>query len=131
MSFFKDLRAALLSLPAVTAIVGSGASARVWNGWDRAHSSPCLIMDLDDAEEQNDLTGTGSGVIGEGTLTCRADTRDGADALRSAVKADLAGYSGAFELVIDTTTFSETPKGDGSTAHWYDHILSFTAIWTE
>lgn len=131
MSFFADLRTALLQLPAVSAIVGAGSSARIWNGWARTYATPCVVMDLDSAEDQNDLSGTAGGVIGEGTLTCRADTSDQADALRTAVRGGMAGYSGAFTLIFDDTTYTNTPRGDGSTAHWFDRILSFTAIWTE
>lgn len=127
MSFFADLKAALTANAAVSAIVGT----RIWNGWDRAHTSPCVIMDLDNEDDQNYLeTGTGEGVIGEITLTCRGDTDAAAYALKEAVRTAMAGYTGAFDLVVDSTTRSLTPKNEGSTAHWYDYLLSCTVIRT-
>jgi hypothetical protein len=127
-------------MPAVTAIVGSDTTtARIWNSWQRVTGTsayPCLVMDIDGEEEQNDLQALPDLVIAEVTITCRASTHDDSDALQSAVKSNgttpgtgLAGYAGSFQAILDRTTHSEAVKGDGSTAHWYDHIMTFTILW--
>ncbi|MGA2035876.1 MAG: hypothetical protein ABSG68_26815 [Thermoguttaceae bacterium] len=137
MNLFISLKSALLSIPAVAAIVASDAhapdptTARIWNSWERKNAYPCIIMDIDREAEQNDLSGRGDLIIAEVTVTCRDNTHDGSDALQQAVRAGLAGYSGDFQAVLDDTTHAEPPKGDGSTAHWYDHVMSFTMFWNE
>ena len=134
MNIFIDLKTALLSLPAVTAIVGddSATPARVWNSWPRTYADPCLVMDVDDEAENPCLdTGVGNLVAAEVTVTCRADTHDASDALAAAVKAGLGGWSGTFQAILEHTAHSETPKGDGSTGHWYDHVQSWTLQWNE
>ena len=132
MNFFENIRSAILSLPAVTAIVGEKTKARIWNSWQRTYATPCVIIEIDTEEEQNYLdTGKGDGIIAAVTLTCRADTHDVSDALQTALRHGMAGYHGYFDLVINSTAHSEAEPGDGSTSHWYDHVLDCTAIWSE
>lgn len=131
MSLFVDLRNALLALPAVTAIVGTGASAKIWNSWPRTYAIPCIVMDIDSEDENNDLSGKGGLITASVTVTCRAATHDASDALQAAVRHGLAGYSGTFDAILDSTVHSETPKADGSTEHWYDHVCDFTMLWQE
>jgi hypothetical protein len=135
MNIFVDLKAALLTGPAVTAIVGddsAGTPARVWNSWPRTYQDPCLVMDVDD-EGENPFLGTGTGdlVNGEATITCRADTHDGSHALAEAVKDLLGGWSGTFQAILEHTAHAEVPKNDGSTNHWYDHVMSFLLQWNQ
>lgn len=131
MNLFTDLRNALLALPAVTAIVGSGASAKIWNSWPRTYEVSCIVMDIDSEEENNCIDGKGGLITASVTVTCRAATHDASDALQEAVRHGLAGYSGTFEAVLDSTVHSETPKADGSTEHWYDHVMDFSMLWLE
>lgn len=132
MATIHDIRDALLALPAVTAIVGSGATARVWSDWQRTYTAPCIIVELDKEEEQNDLTGRAGGlIVADVTLTCRAATSDVSDTLRDAVRAGLSGYSGAFDAILDDTQNAAVPKDDGSDLHWYDNVMSFTMLWQE
>ncbi len=138
-NIFIDLKAALLTMPAVTALVGSvSATARVWNSWQRVNAYPCIVMDIDREVEQNDLSGLPDLIVAEVTITCRDNTHDGSDALQQAVRNNgtnpgtgLAGYSGTFQAILDDTVHAEVPKNDGSGAHWYDHVMTFTILWNE
>jgi hypothetical protein len=132
MNLFTDLRTALLAMPAVAAIVGSGATAKVWNGWQRIYATPCIVIDLDGDAEQNDLSGSSAGLlISEVTITCRTDDDDATHALWLAVRAGLRGYRGTFDAILDDTAQSTPAKSDGSTGHWYDRVMSFTVMRTE
>ncbi len=134
MNIFIPLKAALLSLPAVTALVGDDVAtpARVWNSWPRTYADPCIVMDVDEEGENPFLdTGVGDLVSAEVVLTCRADTHDASDALAAAVKAGLGGWSTDFVAVLQNTAHSEVPKNDGSTAHWYDHVQTWLLQWNE
>lgn len=140
MNIFSQVKSALLAMPAVTAIVGaSSSSARIWNSWQRvtgANAYPCVVLDIDSEEEQNDLLARPGLVIASVTITCRDNTHDGSDALQAAVRSNgtspgtgLAGYTGSFDAILESTAHSETPKDDGSTGHWYDHIMTFTMLY--
>ena len=128
----NELRAAILGIPAVAEIVGTGTAARVWNGWPRTLTTPCIVMELDRAEEQNYLdTGKGEGQIGDVVLTCRADSDDDVNVLREALRKGIAGFHGNFDLTIESIASSRSDKGDNSTDHWYDRVFDCTALWTE
>ena len=132
MNASDDIRDALLALPAVTAIVGSGATARIWSDWQRTYTVPCIIIDIDKEEEQNDLTGKAGGlVVADVTLTCRESTETLREVLRQAVRSGLSGYSGTFDGILDDTQNAAVPKDDGSDGHWYDAVMSFTMLWQE
>ena len=133
MNLFTNLRNALLGISGVTAIVGSNsATTRIWNSWPRTYTVPCLVMDIDTETEQPYLaTGSGEGIVADVTITCRAGTHDVSDALQEAVRHGLAGYAGTFDAILNQTVHSETPKSEGSTEHWYDHVCDYTMIWTE
>ena len=132
-NLFPSLNAALLGMAGVTALVGGSdpKTARIWNSWQRVNAYPCIVVEIDDEDEQNDLQAQPDLVIAEVTITCRANTDDESDALQQAVRAGLAGYSGAFDAILDHTAHSETPRNDGSKLHWYDRVMSFTMIWNE
>ena len=134
MNIFTNLRSALAGMPAVVALVTDGGKvpARIWNTWPRTYPTPCIVMDVDSEEETPHLGGQGELVIATVVLTCRSDSESQAHALQEAVRSGLAHYAGTdFDVVIDSTVRSQTPKSDGSTDHWYDNILDTTMFWTE
>jgi hypothetical protein len=133
VSFKTDLRTAILNIPAVVAIVGEGTIGHVWDGWPRTTACPCIVMELDDEEEQNYLdTGKGTGQVGSLVLTCRAETPEQADSLRTALRSGLVGlHSTTFDLVINSIAESQVEKQDSSVGHYYDRVFDCTAIWTE
>ena len=126
MNIFVDLKAALLTRTAVTALVGDDIAtpARIWNSWPRTYVDPCLIMDVDDGRNQVWPAARATWSPTDATLTCRADTHNVSDTLAAAVKDLLGGWNGTFQAILEHTGDSETPKGDGSTAHWYDRVMS-------
>jgi len=122
----------LLATSGVTAIVGTGSSAKVWNDWQRTGDVPCVVVEIDGEEEQNDLDGIGELIFSELTVTCRAATEAGAHALWLVVRRALAAYAGGgLDLIVDDTQHARVPKDDGSTGHWYDYVISVTAQRTE
>lgn len=133
MDLFSDLRQALLTLPAVTALVGgTGPGARIWNSWPRTYSVPCVVMDIDTEEEANDLTGTSDAELSSVTITCRAETEASSHSLQEAVRSGLKAYEGTFSvLCLNDTSRVATPKSDGSTGHFYDNIMDYSMAWAE
>ena len=118
-NLFPVLNAALLNMPAVATLVGGAdpTTARIWNSWQRVNAYPCIVVDIDREDEQNDLSGTPDLVVAEVTVTCRDNTHDGSDALQQAVRNNgtspgtgLAGYHGAFDAILEDTVHAETPK---------------------
>ena len=133
MNIFIPLKAALLSLPAVTALVGDDVAtpARVWNSWPRTYADPCIVMDVDE-EGENSFLDTGVGdLVRRGRAHLPRRHHDASDALAAAVKAGLGGWSTDFVAVLQNTAHSEVPKNDGSTAHWYDHVQTWLLQWNE
>ena len=131
MNLFVDLKAALMNVPAIVSLVGGSTTPRIWNSWARTYPTPCIVMDIDRESENNDLSGKGGLITADVTVTCRTDTHDTSDELQELVRSALAGYSGTFEAILDDTTHAEIEKNDGSTGHWYDHVMSFTMLWLE
>jgi hypothetical protein len=132
MDLFTALRTVLLDTNSVTAIVGAADAARIWNSWPRTYDVPCLVLDVDREDEQNDLSGHSGLTIAEVAITARGNTHDQSDALCNTVKPVLCGYAGGtFDAILDHVVHSETPKMDGSTGHWYDHVMGFTMLWNE
>jgi hypothetical protein len=141
MNIFEDIKTALLGMDAVTAIFGTDDPKKVpiWNSWERVNQYPCIVMEIDREAEHNYLeTGKGDLVAADATITCRANTHDQSDALQEAVRSNgttpgtgLAGYAGTFDATLEETVHAEVPKPDGSTAYWYDHVMSFHLEWTE
>jgi len=127
-----DIRTALLAMDAVTALVGTGGASRIRpdrlddrDDKDEEH----IIVEIDRATPQNDLSGLGGLTYAEVNISCRAATRSQADALATAVKRNgtdpgtgLAGYGGSgteFHSVLEDEVNSETPREDGSQKTWY------------
>ena len=138
-NIFNEISAALLTMPAVTSLVGSNPlTCRIWNSWERVNAYPCLVIEIDKEEEQNDLGGVPDLVVAEVTITARDNSEAGAHALQQAVRNNgtspgtgLAGYHGTFDAVLDDTVRSSTPKDTGGTANWYDQVMTFTMLWNE
>lgn len=143
MSLHTQLLTLLKTLPAVTAIVGTGSNARIrCEGFqlrDGASGRAAILIEVDRQMHLNDLQGRGGLVVGEITITCRAATRAESDALAEAVRSNgtnpgtgLAGYaSAALDLVVDDNVHSWVPKGDGSEDGWYDTLITLTPIYPE
>ena len=72
-NLFPSLNAALLGMAGVTALVGGSdpKTARIWNSWQRVNAYPCIVVEIDDEDEQNDLQAQADLVIAEVTITCR------------------------------------------------------------
>lgn len=130
MDIVTEIRDLLLAMPAVTNQVGSGSSARIWGGWPRTYAVPCVVIEVDSEDLQNGLDGNSIGNVAQIAVTCRGGTAAEARALREAVKA-LQGHAGTLDVVFDSVVHSQTPKGDGSTAHWYDEVFDGVAIFAE
>jgi hypothetical protein len=134
MSLESDIRSALLDMSAVTTLVGSGSSARIRS--DALYPTdtlPAIVIEVDGYEHSNDLTGFGGLVFAKVVLTCRASTRDGAWTLAEAVRRNgtspgtgLAGYSGAFDALLESQVAARVPKDDGSSGWWYDVVQDYT-----
>ena len=132
MNLYQEVRTVLAAEDKITAIVGAGVNTRIWSRWPRTYNTPCIVMEIDEDAENPDLaTGTGDLIISAVTITCRADTSNGARALWALVRSLLAGYAGVFDAVLDSTGDAEVPKAEGSTEHWYDRVMDFTMFRSE
>jgi hypothetical protein len=131
---FTALKSAICTIGPVMELVATDPAdantARVWSDWQRAYTTPCIVMDIDREEPQNDIAAYSNLSIDQITLTCRADTHSESDALYEAIK-PLAGMSTPFHLIFDEVIHATTEKADGSTGHWYDHIVSCTLMRAE
>ena len=132
MSLEGDIRTVLLDMSAVTALVGTGDSARI-----RAYELQAIddrteehiIIEVDGKPRQNPLDGTGAFVLATVNISCRAMTRAQADALASAVKTNgtgpgtgLANHDGsgtAFSSWCTDETPSKIRWGDDSKRLWH------------
>lgn len=144
MSLEGDIRTALLSMSAVTALVGTGSSARIrpYMLDDRDDKTEeHIIVEVDTQRPQNDITGTGGLTYADVNISCRAITPTQARALAVAVKRNgtdpgtgLAGYGGSatdFHAVLETETTGRALWGDGSQRAWYTVEQSYTMSFAE
>ncbi len=136
----QDIIAVLRGLSAVTALVGAGTSARVYeDNAPRETTAAHIIVEVDNDRSLNDITGKGGMRIGNVNLICRSASRVGADALAEAVRNNgttpgtgLAGYTGStFDSVWEDVSAGRSPKGDASAGWWYDANVSLLVIATE
>jgi len=135
MNIEIELNKTLLGMTAVVALVGD----RVWDEWFRTSVVPAIVFEIDTENRENDISGRGGLVFADVNIICRADTRAASRELAEAVRMNgstspgsgLAGYSGAFDAVLDDTQPAAVPKGEGSNAYWYDTNMSFTMSWPE
>jgi hypothetical protein len=140
MSLEADIRTALAAMTAVTAIVGTGNSARIRT--DRLHEGdelPAVLVEVDTEEKVNDLSGKGGASFCGVTVTCLALMRETARALAEAVRVNgtnpgtgLAGYSGsAFHCTLESITTGFVPLEDGSDEGWYQCVMQCEVFATE
>lgn len=90
MTIESSIRARLLNLAAVTAIVGSGSDARIrphklWQK-DDLKDGPAIMVVVNREEDQNDLNCEGGLIIADISVMCVANTNDAARSLAKAVK---------------------------------------------
>ncbi len=136
MALEGDIRTALLTLSAVTALVGTGAAARIRpykleqsDDWTAAS----IVVEVDNRDHLNDLSGTSARAMVDVNLSCRAMTRSAANALAAAVRLNgtdpgtgLHGYDGAaFSSWLEDDTASILHFDDGSDRDWQTVEMSF------
>lgn len=137
MTLMADILNELLSMSAVTALVGTGADARIRP--DLMDESDDLtlqhiLIEIDDETPQNSLDGLGGLVYASVVVSCRALELQDATALAEAVRLNgtdpgtgLAGLSAAnFEAVLNDQTTSLTLFDDGSQNGWRDVTQNYT-----
>ncbi|MFZ5829818.1 MAG: hypothetical protein ACOY3P_07010 [Planctomycetota bacterium] len=138
------LREVLVGIAAVTDLVGSGEAARIrFDRFVESDTTPQILIEVDDAQRENDLSGRGGLVVAECTVTCRANSRTAADALWEAVRSGgtdpasgLAGYhgtvtAGTVDCVVDDVQTADVPKQLGSDDAWFDAVATVTVILNE
>ena len=147
MSLESIIRDALAAMSAVTAIVGTGNSARIRS--DRFHdgdivdadgvSQPAIMIDVTNEDKQNDLSGVGGASFAAVAISCVAPTRVDARALAEAVRTNgtnpgtgMAGYSGTyFHSTVESIATTFIPIEDGSDEGWYQCVLNCEVFTTE
>lgn len=140
-----SLRDLLLTLSAVTDIVGTGGSARIRpDRLGQQDTRPGIMVEVDLEEPQNSLDGKGGLVYARVTISCRAVTKAVSRTLAEAVRTNntdpgtgLAGYHGVagsqeIDAVLEDTITSFNSKDDGSDEGWYDtdalYVVSFHEV---
>jgi hypothetical protein len=131
INLYELLSGILLAAPAVNTLVGSDPkTAKIWNSWERVNAYPCIVIEVDSDDENNDLSGYSGMTSSKVAVTCRGNSDSDSFALWIAVRAALGSYaSNDVDIILDSTSHSATPKGEGSTAHWYDRIGDYTILW--
>lgn len=147
MSLESIIRDALAGMSAVTAIVGTGNSARI--RCDRFHdgdivdadgnSRPAIMIDVSNEEKVNDLSGVGGASFAAVAITCVAPTREQSRTLAEAVRVNganpgtgLAGYSGTyFHSTVESIATTFVPIEDGSDEGWYQSVVNCEVFTTE
>ena len=138
------LRRALLTMDAVTTIVGTGANAKIRaDHVDPDDKPPYIIIEVDQDVPDTDLDGIGGLVHSDVNLVCRAATSEAAWTLSEAVRTNgtdpgtgLAGYTGTVEgdasdCILEQRARASVPRKDGSNRRWYDVNMTLTAIHAE
>ena len=138
------LRAALLTMDAVTAIVGEGDAAKIRADHpEESDDPPYIVIEIDNEDHLNDLMGKGGRTQVGINLVCRGLTRKRSRVLSEAVRINgtdpgtgLAGYGGTVLLTVldcwlEDEVLSDVPRGDGSKRRWYDVNMSFQATVAE
>jgi hypothetical protein len=140
MATMEELvRTALLSMDAVTALVGSGSAAKIRSDHpDEEDAPPLVILEVDE-DHLNDLDGLARRIMCAVTITCRGRTRKESRQVSEAVRVNgtdpgtgLAGYHGTVsETVLDAwledVVLATVSRDDGSKRRWYDVVMSFMA----
>lgn len=146
MSIEADLRTALLSMSAVTALVGTSYSARIRPyrlQQDDAGSSEHIIIEVDSVDHANTLDGLGGRIFADVTLRCIGPTLARANALAEAVRVNgtnpgtgLAGYSGTvnghqFDAVLMDEAVNFVPSDDGRDDGYYSVLAGYNVTVSE
>ena len=142
MGLAEDIRSALLTFGAVTALVGTGSSSRIYpDAFDENEvTMPAILVEVDSDDPQNDLSGRGGLRIGMVTITCRAATRQGSVALADAVlgngmnpQTGLRAYAGSSWDVdtVNSIVTTRVPKGMGTQKAYWDTVIELGASATE
>jgi hypothetical protein len=141
-----DIRTLLLTLSAVTDLVGTGDAARIRpDKLDQADddSLQAIIVEVDSEEPALGLDGKGGRVYADVTLRCRARQKSQARAVADAVRTNgtdpgtgLAGYNGTvnghtLDAWLEDTQTSFTPADDGSDEGFYDVFCSYRLTFEE
>ena len=146
MAVEADLRTLLLTFTPVTALVGTGDSARIRpdklaQGDDDTEEA--IIIEVDDERPLNDLAGKSLRRYADVTIRCRARTKARARALAVAVKLNgtdpgtgLGGYTGTvnctlYSIYLDDEQTSMSPVEDGSDEAYYDVFSNYVITWAE
>jgi len=130
MNLCTEVRALAIADATIVGKIGGASAPRFWNEWQRTYTVPCAVMELGAMKESDELDGQVGMVIADFTITCRAATETAAYELWQAMRTKLAGYSGTFDLVLESTDSTSTPLAEGSTDCWYDKIMNFHGIFT-
>ena len=142
MGLAEDIRSALLTFDAVTALVGTGSSSRIYpDAFDENEvTMPAILVEVDSDDPQNDLSGRGGLRIGMVTITCRAATRQGSVALADAVlgngmnpQTGLRAYAGSGwdADTVNSIVTTRVPKGMGTQKAYWDTVIELGASATE
>jgi|GEM_PF-2686628 len=144
MSLEGDLRTALLNMSAVTALVGTGNSARIRPYELQAiddKTEEHIIVEVDSQPRENTLDGAGVMITASVNLSLRAMTVDAVRTLAAAVKTNgttpgtgLAWYGGsgtAFQSWLDDETHSKIRWGDDSKKVWHTIEQSYSVQYSE
>lgn len=146
MSIEESVRTALLAMTAVADFNGSGSGDEmvIRYGYleeDDDTGDPHLVIDIDDDNPQNDLTGKGGLRFAILTVTCRATTMARSKALAEAVRVNgtnpgtgLAGYTGSgtsFDAWLESEVRAVEPYDDNSGRWWHATIQTYNVCYTE
>lgn len=146
MSVEADLRTLLLTFDALTALVGTGDSARIRpdklaQGDD--DKLQAIIIEVDDEQPQNTLEGTSLRRYADVTIRCQARTKAQARAVALAVKLNgtdpgtgLAGYVGTvnstvYDAWLEDEQTSYSPVEEGSDEAYYYVFSNYQITWAE
>lgn len=135
----SDIRTALLAMPAVTALVGAGESARIrTDDPDEADSldTEMVVVEVDGEDRQPHLGGNSAFVTASVNVICRAPTRKRsrllADAVLGTNAIGLVNFSGGgLKLTLESVTPSVVYREDGTQRGLFDVNLMFAATWAE
>ncbi len=141
-----DLRTLLLTFTPVTALVGTGDSARIRP--DRLNeadddSQPHILIHIVNEEPQNDLSGRGGLVYADVDIECRAKTKAKSRAVAEAVRLNgtdpgtgLAGYTGTpsdtvTDGVLEDVQTAIIDAKDGSDQEYYTTVCRYVVCHQE
>lgn len=136
-----ELRTVLLTLSAVTDVVGTRIYPDVFpqTAFSADLTTPAILIEVDNEESSNDLSGTSDRRFGEVTITCRATTHAAASALAESVRTNdtdpgtgLAGpHRTNFDAWHEDTAVTPVPAPPGKDPVYWDAVATYRATWTE